>query len=447
MNGINTFDFSNPELYNPVYIPMLYDKNALKILYGGRDSGKSDFVAQSFIIDSFQYSFFRGLLVRKFLEHIKLAQIQTLKDYIRAWELGDYFHTVEHPFRLTNTVTNNFIIAKGLDKSDNTKSIKDITSAWYEEADELSEVDYDTTTLSLRTSRDVPIKEYMSFNPRKEASWINKRFFPEVKNIYETEDGNFHYVQSTKPDVTILHTNYKDNRFCSPKRIEKLESYRNIDKNFYNVNTLGLWGGALKGLIYPNWTPIDYLPDGGDEVFGLDYGMNDPTALVHVKFKEQRLYCRQLIYQSELTHPDVVDLMNSKYRTLIGRNLLIVENAELSLIELLQRAGYNAIPCIKGPNSVYDGIMLMKQLDLAVTKDSPDLIDEFNSYCWKTDRDGRIFDTPVDLANHALDAIRYIINTYGIYYWFNKISVSLPKVTSKAHSNRFSVGGQMSGFR
>ena len=126
------------------------------------------------------------------------------------------------------------------------------------------------------------------------------------------------------------------------------------------MNTLGLWGGALKGLIYPNWTPIDYLPDGGDEVFGLDYGMNDPTALVHVKFKEQRLHCRQLIYQSELTHPDVVDLMNSKYRTLIGRNLLIVENAELSLIELLQRAGYNAIPCIILNLIYYPNINILK---------------------------------------------------------------------------------------
>jgi phage terminase large subunit len=447
MGSPNRFDFSNPGLYNKVYIPLLHDENALKIIYGGRDSGKSDFIAQNYIIDSFQYSFFRGLLVRKFLEHIKLAQIQTLKDYIRLWELGNYFHTVEHPFRLTNTVTDNFIIAKGLDKSENTKSIKDITSAWYEEADELSEIDYDTTTLSLRTSKDVPIKEYMSFNPRKETSWINKRFFPEVKNIYESEDGNFHYVQSTKPGVTILHTNYRDNRYCSPKRIEKLESYKNIDENFYKVNTLGLWGGALKGLIYKRWTPIDSIPEGGDEVFGLDYGVNDPTALVQVKFKEQRLHCKQLIYQSDLTHPDVVDLIDSKYKSLIGRNLLIVENAELSLIKLLQRANYNAIGCIKGPNSVYDGIMLMQQLELAITKDSPDLIDEINAYCWKTDRAGRIFDTPVDLNNHALDAIRYIIQTYGINYWFSRSNISLPKVISKAHSNRFSVGSQMAGFR
>ena len=84
-----TIDLSNTELYNTVYLPLLHDNNRYKIIYGGRDSGKSDFAAQANIIAMLNDEFFRLILLRRFYAHIKQSQFQTIVDYIRMWELAD----------------------------------------------------------------------------------------------------------------------------------------------------------------------------------------------------------------------------------------------------------------------------------------------------------------------------------------------------------------------
>ncbi len=273
-------DFSDEKIFNPIYLPLFHDTNRYKILYGGRDSGKSDFVAQNWIIQMLSEEYFRGILVRQFYAQIKATQFQTLVDYIRLWNLSDLFHITTTPIAIYCKKNNNQILAKGLDQVDNTKSIKDPTAIWYEEADQISEFAFIETSLSLRTSRTHRLQEWLTFNPRREESWLNSYFFPN-KHTYEKKDGNFHWVPSIKKKTTILHTTYKDNKFCSPERAELLENLKYQDENFYKVNTLGLWGGALKGLIYPEWTAIDEFPyERGDEIFGLDYGLNNPTALI-----------------------------------------------------------------------------------------------------------------------------------------------------------------------
>ncbi|MCX7907953.1 MAG: PBSX family phage terminase large subunit [Ignavibacteria bacterium] len=411
------FDFSNQELFNPIYLPLFHDKNRYKILYGGRDSGKSDFVAQFFIISALKEKFFRGLLIRKFYDSIRASQFQTLIDYIRLWDLSQYFHITQNPITITCVLNGNMILAKGLDKPDNTKSIKDPTCAWYEEADQINESAFIDTTLTLRSSKTEKIFEFITFNPRREQSWLASFFFP-PKQSYERPDGNFHWVKSPRNNVTILHTTYKDNRFCPKERAETLEALKNHDENLYKVNTLGLWGGAMRGLIYPDWVPTDEFPYGrGDEVFGLDYGLNNPTALVHLSFFENKLYINECIYVTKHTHRQVINLMVSDFKNIIGKKIVVVDSEEPALIKELRLAGFNSIPSFKGPNSVYHGIMLARQFDFYITKRSTNIINEIQSYKWKEDKDGRIIDEPVKVDDHAMDAIRYAIQTYGVKYW------------------------------
>lgn len=416
---MKTFDFSNPTLFNPIYIDMFNAKQRTKIVYGGRDSGKSDGIAQEALMCLLGDPFFRMILSRREHDRIKESQYQTIVDYITMWNLTEYIHFTSSPIKIVNKLNpNNKIIARGLDKPDNTKSIKDATAIWLEEADQISENAYDESVLTLRSSYPgVKIREWLSFNPGKEGSWLNKRFFPN-KLTYEQDDGRFHFVKSIQPNTFILHTNYRDNRFITSERIEKLENYKNIDENLYRVNTLGLWGGALKGLVYPNFKKVHNYPESGEVVFGLDYGLNDPTALVQCTYYDQELYTKELIYQSGLTHPDVVDFILKEYRDLVGKRPIIVDSAVPELIKLLKRAGFNAIPAIKGPNSVFDGIVIMKQYPINVHQYSFNIIDEFESYIWKwDDKENKATDIPVDMFNHSLDAIRYVIQTHGKRYW------------------------------
>lgn len=435
-----TIDFSNPDLFNHVYIPLLYDNKRYNILYGGRDSGKSDFLSQMALIYSLASEFSRLILLRKYYANIKQSQFQTIIDWIKIWELSELFHITINPLLIVCRTNNNQILARGLDQPDNTKSIKDPTGIWYEEADQIGEDAMTESSLSLRSSRNVILKEWISFNPRKEHVHINRNFFPE-KHTYEREDGNFHWVTSTNPNATILHTTYKDNRFCTPDRIERLESLRKQDDNYYKVNTLGLWGGALKGLIYPDWTPVDEFPYDGDVVFGLDYGFNHSSALIMESYVgDKRLYIKELLYVNNHTHQQLVSLIVTDFKSLIGKKPIIVDSAVPELIKELRRSGFNAFAAEKGPDSVYKGILLVKQFNLFITKDSPNLMRELQGYIWKGDREGNLLDEPVKIDDDACDAMRYPVQTYGKKHWIKTENVPYTNHRRDLRRNNFLTG-------
>ena len=58
-----------------------------------------------------------------------------------------------------------------------------------------------------------------------------------------------------------------------------------------------------------------------------------------------------------------------------------------------------------------NGIILrcFKRHNLFIHKDSKNLLDELNSYVWKSDKNGNNLDEPEDHHNHILDPLRYIL--------------------------------------
>lgn len=63
----------------------------------------------------------------------------------------------------------------------------------------------------------------------------------------------------------------------------------------------------------------------------------------------------------------------------------------------------------KKPNgSVNFGIDLMRRKRIFITQGSKNLIREFESYKYKTDRFGEMTNDPIDANNHGIDAARYV---------------------------------------
>jgi phage terminase large subunit len=383
------------------------------LLYGGRDSAKSYFAAQKVIIDTMRKPYSRYILVRKAYAHIKDSQFQTIKDIILSYGLMDFFVFIENPLRIIFKKNGNMIIARGLDKEHKTKSIKDPTGVWYEEMNEIGFNDFIKTTTSLRGGI---IQEIATFNPEMETEWINSYFFP-LKENYEKSDGNFHYVKSIRTDTTILHTTYKDNSYVTPQSAELLESFKNIDENYYRIYTLGLWGGVLEGLIYDNWeidTPLP--PSRGDMPtlpgkflgYGLDWGFtNDPTAIIRVNIGEGTLYLDEVYYRKGATNQEIAGEL---IRCGINRtDEIVADSAEPKSIQELWAAGWNVHPAMKGPDSVRVGISKIRQFKIVVTSRSVSLIRELKNYRWKMDKDGNSLNVPIDNYNHGLDAVRYVI--------------------------------------
>jgi phage terminase large subunit len=404
-------DFSDPKIFNPVYLPLLNDQNRYILLYGGRDSAKSYFAAQKVIIDTMRKPYSRFILVRKAYAHIKDSQFQTIKDIVSSYGLMDYFVFPENPLRIIFKKNGNMIIARGLDKEHKTKSIKDPTGVWYEELNEIGFNDFLKTTTSLRGGI---IQEIGTFNPEMETEWINSYFFPPKEN-YEKQDGNFHYVKSIRKDTTILHTTYKDNKYVTPQSAELLESFKEVDENYYRIYTLGLWGGVLEGLVYDNWEIYDASASSAQGPatreflgYGLDWGfVNDPTAIIRVEKEGDTLYLDEVIYRKGLTNQDLIREMISAG---INRSdEIIADCAEPKSIQDLYGAGWNVHPALKGPDSVRVGISKIRQFKIRVSPGSRNLIRELKNYRWKMDKDGNSLNVPIDNYNHGLDAVRYVV--------------------------------------
>ena len=212
-----------------------------------------------------------------------------------------------------------------------------------------------------------------------------------------------------RKDCAFIKSSYLDNiDFLGAEQVEEIEKLKGQDENFWKVYGLGE-RGASENVIYRNWTLISVLPDKFDEIiYGLDFGFNNPTALVKISICDKELYLEELIYQTKLTNSQVIAML--KELEISSSDYIYCDNAEPNRIEEICNAGFNAMPADK---SVHDGIDYIKRLNLKIHKDSSNIIKEIKAYRWKNDKDGKILDEPLKFNDHILDAIRYGLYTHS----------------------------------
>jgi phage terminase large subunit len=224
----------------------------------------------------------------------------------------------------------------------------------------------------------------------------------------------FHSELMQDEDVDFLILTYKDNEACPKSARDFIEKARvKADTSEYWANWYKVYGlgqvGTLQGAIYEDFEVVEGIDVSRAKfvALGLDWGFsNDPTALVAIYRQGDCLLVQELLYSTGLTNQDIAD----KLRTLgITRAWEIVaDSAEPKSIEEIYRLGFNIKPAEKGPDSVRNGIDILKRFKLQVTKDSTNLIKELRSYTWATDKEGKNTGVPIDSFNHACDAMRYV---------------------------------------
>jgi phage terminase large subunit len=85
----------------------------------------------------------------------------------------------------------------------------------------------------------------------------------------------------------------------------------------------------------------------------------------------------------------------------------ICDSANPQSIEEMKRSGINSKAVVK--STILHGIDLIKRHNLFITATSTNLINEFNSYVWKQDKNLKNLDEPVDAENHGIDCLRYVL--------------------------------------
>lgn len=232
----------------------LNDSDAdVNFLWGGRDSGKSHYIAQRLVVKCLSASYFRCILVKETYESIKDAQWQTLKDLVTEWGLEELFTFKVSPLEI-ECVNGNKFIARGCDKPGKLKSIKDPSDAWYEEGNQISFDDFNVISTTLRSDK-VKIQQWFSFNPECEGNfedfWLYKQYFED-----HYKRGILTFTSTTTWDIpgtdkkvpityTSTHSTYHNNPFCSEQRQARLEQLQITAPYYYQVFTLGKWGNKV----------------------------------------------------------------------------------------------------------------------------------------------------------------------------------------------------------
>lgn len=393
---------------NKAYKPAFDFWGRFLVLLGGRGSGKSVAVAQKQLTRVMSETGIRLALVRKTFRSIRKSQFQLLKDLIKAYGWREYFEIREVDMEVHCLLTGSALYSAGLDDTERLKSITGLAGGWIEEATELNQWDFHEVDLLLRAgiaegeeSKDVRRQLALTFNPIDANHWLNGYF-----------------VQDGRRDSLIIRTTWRDNRFIDDAYKRVLAELKDVDENLWRIYSEGEWG-VLKNLIYPPLLlDLKAYPEFEDVFYGLDFGFNNPSALVQIGEKDDEYFTRELIYQTRLNNSELIDRMKGVIPPHLRHRAIYCDSAEPDRINELYNAGFKgARPAKKGlataaKTAIQDRIDFIKRKKIHSIPENENLNKEWKTYKYREDKNGDPMEEPVNAFNHAINAVEYGIYTH-----------------------------------
>ena len=167
---------------------------------------------------------------------------------------------------------------------------------------------------------------------------------------------------------------------------------------------LGNWG-VLGALIFKNWEKAD-LTDIRDKLGtydnGLDFGFTyDPSVGVRLAVRDDTIYITHAFYEYGLTNRDIAskveEIMPLTLKSKGSQEMILADSAEpKSIWELSNDFNINIRGANKKPGSVNYGIQWIQQYKVIIHYELQDIINEFEMYQWKEDKDGNVLNIPID---------------------------------------------------
>lgn len=371
---------------------------------GGARSSKSYSIAQLLIHKFFTLPGIKILVTRKSMPSLKRSNYRTMCEIIESYGLKD--RILENKTEMTWRYRTSILQFVSVDNEEKIKSTE-WNIIWMEEATEFSWDEY--ITLLTRLSG-APVGEernqlFLSFNPVDEHCWIKEKL-----------------IDLLDPDILEIHSSWRDNPFLTDDYIEVLMSLEKQDPNYYRIYALGEWG-KLENLIFNNWYVSEEYPDTDQICFGLDFGYNQASTLVELRWWKNILWVRQRIYEVKLTNQDLIRKMKEEMtEEEKSYRMIYADSAEPDRIEEILRAGFR---CVAADKAVVPGIDWMKAAPINIHPSSEETLKEIRGYSWKTDKDGHVLDEPVKFNDHAMNAARY-----GSYTHWGKGGTFRPRIRS-----------------
>lgn len=271
--------------------------------------------------------------------------------------------------------------------------------------------------ISTRLSRPYS-KLIATMNPshptHKMKGWIDKAI---------NGDKDYYQLKFTLEDNPFVDDNYKN-------RIKN-----SLSGVFYKRFYLGEWTlaeGAIFDFFDRKVNVVDRVPRAADYwIAGVDYGTNNAFAAVLIGINrginiqdrpiwwvEKEFYWDHKVKGRQKTSGEFADDLQQLIEPYGVRHVYIDPSAASFKVDL-QRRGIHAI---NADNDVGNGIVRMTSLlkgdikygQLYIHSDCKNLIREVESYVWDSKKAERGIDEPLKKDDHAIDALRYAVNTHKV---------------------------------
>jgi phage terminase large subunit len=372
------------------------------LLGGGRGSTKSTFAGVEMILGIMQDPEANGIALRKVGLYLKESVFSQLVWVIDKLQIAHLWDIKLNPLELTYNPTGQKILFRGADDPRKLKSIKlqkgYFKYIWYEELDDFAGMeDIRIINESLLRGGDIFCVLYTYNPPKSQRNWVN------AEALIERSDRLVH--NSTYLDVP--------QHWLGAQFLIEAEHLKETRPDLYAHTYLGEVTGTgaevfsnitLRKILKAEIEKFDKIKN------GLDFGYaGDPLAFIKMHYDKtrKRLYIFDEIYQVKLGNTAAVELIKKKN----PENILITaDSAEPRTIAEFKRQGLKIRGAKKGPDSIDHGIKFLSEEIEEIIIDSnrcPNAAREFMGYEIELDKHGNLKGEYPDKDNHAIDAVRY----------------------------------------
>ena len=370
--------------------------NAIRFIVnqGGTRSSKTYSICQMLIVYALQNKNKTISIVRKTFPALRSSVMKDFFEVLRDLNIYDekLHNKTEHIYKFPNGSTISFF---SLDDAQKVRGRKH-SIVWCNEANELTFEDFNQ--LNFRCGE----KMYFDFNPSDTEHWL--------------------YGIIDREDAIKIHSTYKDNTFLPKSLIKQIEELILVDQDYYNIYALGLPSKSTH-TVYTHQQFYSVKPECKETILALDFGFIHPSALVRCDFRANEVYVKELIYESYLTTPELIEKVKEKLieEGLVTSQLIVCDYARPEIISEMNSAGLNCVNAIK---NVKEGIDAVKSKVFFVDETSSNIKKELANYKWKSQGE-RILEEVIKQWDDALDAVRYGV----LYYKRNTSSANFDFVS------------------
>lgn len=382
------------KLFTPKFYPFLLDySHRWEFYMGSAGSSKSYFITQKLIVRAINEPI-RILVCRRYATTIRNTCFSLFKQIISKWKLNEYVKINESDFRIKFLHNNSEIIFIGLDDETKLLSLNDIGSIFIEEAFEVPKNIVEQLNLRMR-GKTKNQQILMAWNPISKNSWL------------------YDFTVTNPPESSVfIHSTYKDNPFLSKEYIAALEELYSRNPQKARIYCDGEWGTDFEGLVFQNWRIESFdaaslSASGLEHRVGSDLGYIDPTTIVCSLYDKEnkRIYVYDEFYKTGCQLDEVLQAMIDMG---LKKTKIYMDSAEPRSIQFFRNHYINAVPCIKGKDSVKARISFLQNHEIIVHPSCRNVINELENFAYVKDKKtDKLTENMTHEYSHAIDGLGY----------------------------------------